>query len=283
MRPDVPNSQLYLVLEGSLSVELEASGDVLKHVRLGVGECAGEISLVDGKPPSALVLAEEPTKVLCVPHDTVWSLVDHSHEVARNLLVVIASRMRNDNKALVTSEIERIQYQHQASVDPLTGVHNRLWMYEAFPRALRRCVMDKRPAALMVIDIDHFKQVNDTHGHQVGDSALKFVASSMEQHMRPHDLLVRYGGEEFVMLSPDTNEMVAFKIADRLRQMVADTPVQVEGLALPITISVGLAQIDGMVDIDAGIRVADMALYRAKENGRNRVEVARHHVAPDPA
>jgi len=93
LQPDIPNHHLYLIFEGKLSVHLAAQ-ESLEHATLGAGECVGEISLVDGKHPSALVVATEPARVLSIPHDTVWSLVDHSHEIARNLLGIVAGRMR---------------------------------------------------------------------------------------------------------------------------------------------------------------------------------------------
>ena len=168
LQPDLPSHHLYLIFSGKLSVHLPAQESV-EHAVLGPGECVGEISLVDGKYPSALVLAAAPSRVLAVPHDTVWSLVDHSHAIARNLLGIVAGRMRNDKRALITSNATKKQFEHQAYVDALTGVHNRHWMGDAFPRALHRCVLNKSPFTVMMADIDHFKRVNDTHGHLVGD------------------------------------------------------------------------------------------------------------------
>ncbi|MDE2309998.1 MAG: Crp/Fnr family transcriptional regulator [Betaproteobacteria bacterium] len=124
LQPDVPNHHLYLIFEGKLSVHLAAQ-ESLEHATLGTGECVEEISLVDGKLPSALVVAAEPTRVLSIPRDTVWPLVDHSHEIARNLLCIVTGRMRNDNRALITSQDKKKQFEHQAYVDALTGVHNR--------------------------------------------------------------------------------------------------------------------------------------------------------------
>ena len=172
LQPDLPSHHLYLIFSGKLSVHLPAQESV-EHAVLGPGECVGEISLVDGKYPSALVLAAAPSRVLAVPHDTVWSLVDHSHAIARNLLGIVAGRMRNDKRALITSNDTKKQFEHQAYVDALTGVHNRHWMGDAFPRALHRCVLNKSPFTVMMADIDHFKRVNDTHGHLVGDITIK--------------------------------------------------------------------------------------------------------------
>lgn len=273
LQPEVPNNHLYLILEGELRVHL-AARQAVEHAVLVAGECTGEISLVDGKNPSALVVAGKPTRVLAVPHDTVWSLVDQSHDVARNLLAIIAGRMRNDNSALITSHNQRAQYEHQATVDALTGVHNRRWMNDAFPRVLHRCALNKQHSAVMVLDIDHFKNVNDSYGHLVGDAALKSLAAIMQHNLRPHDLLVRYGGEEFAILLPDTALAEARAIAERLRKTVAANEVVSHGVAFKITVSGGIAPIDDATELETSFAQADQALYRAKEGGRNRVEIA---------
>lgn len=272
LQPDVPNQNLYLIFEGKLSVHLAAQ-ESLEHTMLGAGECVGEISLVDGKLPSALVVATEPTRVLSIPRDTVWSLVDHSHEIARNLLGIVAGRMRNDNRALITSQDKKKQFEHQAYVDALTGVHNRHWMVDAFPRALHRCELNKSPFAIMMVDIDHFKRVNDTYGHLVGDIALKVVAKCMAESFRPHDLLVRYGGEEFAALFSDIDLEEAKAIAERLRTRVADTVIHHEGISFQVTISIGIARTQHEEKLETLIGEADQALYRAKELGRNRVVI----------
>jgi len=272
LRPDTPNHHLHLILEGKLSVYLVAQ-ETLEHTSLLTGECAGEISLVDGKHPSAFVVAADPTRVLSVPHDTVWLLADHSHEIARNLLEIIAGRMRNDNLALIASQNRKTQFEHQAYVDALTGIYNRHWMGNAFPRALQRCARDKLPFAFMVVDIDHFKRVNDTYGHLVGDLALKIVARCLAENLRPHDLLVRYGGEEFAVLLPDADLEEAKAIAERLRAMIADTQICCEGIFLQVTISIGITPSRNEETLENLIREADHALYRAKGLGRNRIEV----------
>ena len=273
LQPEVENRHLYMILDGELSVHLVGQA-TLEHTSLGAGECTGEISLVDGKNPSALVVAAKPTRVLVVPHDTVWSMVDQSHDVARNLLAIIAGRMRNDNSALISSHNKRAQYEHQATVDALTGVHNRRWMSEAFPRVLHRCKLDNSHSAILVIDIDFFKRVNDSYGHLVGDVALKSLAKIMQVNLRPHDLLVRYGGEEFAILLPDTEIEQARSIAERLRTMVAANEVISGELVFKITVSIGIAPTTQEGSLEEFFGAADRALYRAKELGRNRIEVA---------
>jgi diguanylate cyclase (GGDEF)-like protein len=272
LHPDIPNYFLYLILEGALSVQLVGK-EAMEYTSLVSGDCAGDISLVDGKPPSALVVATQPTRVLAIPHDTVWSLVNHSHEVARNLLLIIAVRMRNDNNALVSSQNIRMQFEHQASVDALTGVHNRHWMNEAFPRALLRCKRNQQATALLFVDIDFFKRVNDTYGHLVGDVALRTVAECMARNLRPFDLLVRYGGEEFALLLPNTDQTKAEFLAERLRATISDCDIQSGDVRVKVTASIGVALSDGDKKLDVLLKEADHALYRAKDRGRNCVEI----------
>ena len=126
----------------------------------------------------------------------------------------------------------------------------------------------------MVADIDNFKRINDTYGHVVGDVALKAVARCMAENLRPHDLLVRYGGEEFAMLLPDTGLVEASVIAQRLRATIADSEMRYYEISFRITISIGIAPARLEEKLEILIGEADRALYRAKDLGRNRVEVS---------
>lgn len=272
LQPDMPNHHLYLILEGELVVHL-AARETMQYTTLIAGDCAGDISLIDGKPPSALVVAARPTRVLAVPQDTVWSLVSQSHGVARNLLEIVARRMRNDNRALITSQNMRMQFERQANFDALTGVHNRHWMSEAFPRALRRGARDQQPAAIMIADIDFFKRVNDNYGHLVGDSTLREVARSMAKNLRPFDMLVRYGGEEFAILLSNTHPADVRMVAERLRNLIAESKIHHDEISFNVTISIGVAFAQGEKTLETLLGEADKALYRAKEAGRNRVEI----------
>lgn len=273
LHPDTPNHHLHLILDGELNVLL-AGNEAMKYTTLVAGDCAGDISIVDGKLPSALVVAAQPSRVLAVPYDTVWSLVNHSHEIARNLLEITAGRMRNDNHALISSQNRSTQFEHQASVDPLTGIHNRRWMCEAFPRALLRCSRNNQPVSILIADIDFFKRVNDSYGHLVGDAALRTVAGCLIHNLRSFDLLVRYGGEEFAILLPGTAPEEATQLAERLRSAVAASDIQNGDVTFQVTISMGIASAQNEKTLEALLNEADHALYRAKELGRNRVEIA---------
>lgn len=268
------NSHLYLVLQGELRVYLADRG-MPEHAVFGAGNCVGELSLLDGQRASALVLAATDTRLLAMPHEVLWALVDCSHGVARNLLAIMAGRMRNDNLALVNSQHRSLEFEQAVSVDALTGIHNRRWLLEAYPRAIARCEHDGEPLCLVIADIDLFKQFNDRFGHLSGDAVLRRVARQLADGLRAQDLIARYGGEEFLILLPHSALDEALMIAERLRGLVAagcglETDDGVHG----VTISCGVAQMAKGEPLDALTSRADAALRRAKENGRDRVETA---------
>jgi two-component system cell cycle response regulator len=191
---------------------------------------------------------------------------------------------RNELLARVRTQVKRKRYSDHlrnrleesieaAMIDPLTGLHNRRYMECHLSTLVQEAQRANRSLSVLFADIDHFKQVNDTYGHLVGDLALKVVARCMAENLRPHDLLVRYGGEEFAVLLPDADLEEARAIAERLRAMIADTEIRSGDISLRVTLSIGLAPAMHEGTLENLIREADHALYRAKELGRNRVEV----------
>jgi len=164
--------------------------------------------------------------------------------------------------------------------DYLTGLANRRAFFEAAGLELERSLAAPRPTALVVIDADHFKTINDSHGHPGGDAVLQHLAGLMLQAFREVDMVARIGGEEFAVLLPSTGIDQALEAAERLRALVAGTHAPFDGAAIGYTISAGVAVApDGAGGIDGLMRQADRALYAAKRAGRNRVEYAR----PAPA
>ena len=171
----------------------------------------------------------------------------------------------------LVSERTASRHMTDARIDPLTGVNNRRSFIEQGERIVLRCVQDKRPVALLLCDLDHFKAVNDEHGHAAGDRVLVAFCRLAEEQLRPSDLLARLGGEEFVCLLPDLFPKDALMVADRLRKAFADVPQQVQGDVFRCTVSIGLAVADATCcDLYSLLTNADRALYRAKKGGRNR-------------
>ena len=160
-------------------------------------------------------------------------------------------------------------------IDPLTGLYNRRYMVNQLEQWMHRAVMGGKPVSLLVADIDHFKSVNDTWGHDIGDIVLKEFANRLRQGVRPMDVVCRQGGEEFVIIMPETGGDIAATVGERVRQAIAGEPFEVNeiGQNLDITVSVGVASLSDPRDTpDAFLKRADEALYVAKSSGRNRVE-----------
>jgi diguanylate cyclase (GGDEF)-like protein len=157
-------------------------------------------------------------------------------------------------------------------VDGLTGVHNKRYFLEFLEREMARCMRYGRPLSLVMFDIDHFKAINDSHGHLTGDHVLKEIARRLASRIRREELLARYGGEEFAAVLPETGHPGAMEFGEQIRQLVGREPFEFEGDRLPVTISVGISVLEGQpLDGPAFIKLADENLYRAKRTGRNRV------------
>ncbi len=158
--------------------------------------------------------------------------------------------------------------------DRLTGVKNRMGFYNDYKNKFSKILCDDeeiRPVSLFICDIDFFKKVNDTYGHNAGDAVLKHVSGLISGNSRVIDGVYRWGGEEFIVILPDTGLVSAAEMAERIRSVVMDSVCEFEDLKIKVTMSFGVAQIDKNLSIEDNIKVADERLYRAKEGGRNRV------------
>jgi diguanylate cyclase (GGDEF)-like protein len=160
-----------------------------------------------------------------------------------------------------------------AILDPLTGIHNRRYLIEFLDREVERARRHNRPLSVLLIDADHFKQVNDQFGHLVGDFTLRELAARLKQLTRKDELLARYGGEEFALILPETDLEGAARCGERLRRTIADRPFEFDGRQYPITVSVGAATTPAGERVLAAdlLREVDGRLYEAKRTGRNRV------------
>lgn len=160
-----------------------------------------------------------------------------------------------------------------ATMDPLTGAYNRRTFHEIAERELSRIRRAGQPLSIIILDLDHFRQVNDAHGNRVGDQVLQKIADIVRGALRKEDMLVRYGGEEFLVMLPDVPGPGAVVVAGRIRKAVEAGPLRIEGRTLPMTVSVGVsARLDeGPESIESLLTRADEALALAKQRGRNRV------------
>jgi two-component system, cell cycle response regulator len=188
----------------------------------------------------------------------------------------LLARVRTQIKRKRYSEYlrERLQESVELSLtDPLTGLHNRRYMEGHLKTLMSEAIRSGKSLSLLVADIDHFKHVNDTYGHDAGDLVLKEFSERFRRYTRGIDLACRLGGEEFVIIMPDTDMALACQIAERVRDSVAAAPFSIaEGQTIPVTASVGVATVEGADDTPETVfKRADNALYAAKRRGRNQV------------
>ncbi len=173
-------------------------------------------------------------------------------------------------------ELERVRL--QASTDALTGMANRATFFDQLRKAAEHAEKQRQPFCVVMADIDHFKRVNDTFGHLVGDKVIRFVAEALKQSIKGQDTAARYGGEEFALLLPDTSADNAVILCNKIREHIAGTKLVRTGTREPlgqITISAGVAQYRFGEEMMDFVQRADQALYVSKEGGRNRVTKAR--------
>ena len=202
--------------------------------------------------------------------DTPFWLLTSANIIDFNYDVALYSAFQD-----ITSRKNReVLLQNQATRDPLTSLYNRRYFEDEVKKQIIRAKNEKLPYSVLMLDADHFKNVNDTYGHKTGDKVLIELASKAEKALRDKDIVARYGGEEFIIFLPEINAVQAEKVADRLRQSISTIVVYSDdNQEVRFTVSVGVSSSDISDNVDMLVKTADEALYRAKHNGRNRVEV----------
>ena len=276
LKKNDPSKHMYLILEGKFDVHIETLEDP-SIMTLKKGDSVGEIAMLDQKPRSAFIVAGEDSYLLEINKDIFWTLVNSSHAISVNLLLILSARLRGNNETITESLELQKKYRTSAIIDSLTGLNNRKWINETLPKLIERAKKSKKAFSIGMIDIDHFKKFNDTYGHQAGDFVLLNAAKTYKDNIRPTDFSARYGGEEFTLIFPDQTAEEAKNAAERVRKALAalslTTPT---GIKLPqITISIGIAEHIKNETLEELIERADKALYEAKESGRNRVCLAK--------
>jgi two-component system cell cycle response regulator len=201
-------------------------------------------------------------------NDYLMRPVDEQELTARLRTQIRRKRYNEELRSSVAQTIE------MAITDGLTGLHNRRYLDSHLVTLFERAASRNRPLSLMITDIDKFKPINDTHGHAAGDEVLRDFARRLRKNVRGIDLACRFGGEEFVVVMPDTEPLIAEKVAERIRHEIESLPFAIGGgtQALRVTVSIGVASmIPGKDSVETLMKRADAALYEAKNTGRNRV------------
>ena len=182
----------------------------------------------------------------------------------------VGSRILDLERRLVCA-LETAEY--RATHDFLSGIYNRAAILELLKREASRCERASQQLSVLMVDVDHFKVINDTYGHLVGDQVITQLALRMASALRPYDLVGRFGGEEFLVLVPNCALSAAMVVAERLRLSIATDKMAIGQFAIPVTVSVGVSTIkEAKLDTNLALQAADLALYEAKNKGRNRVE-----------
>ena len=269
--PKVHSARVYVILSGALEVRLESAESPPLTI-LHPGQCAGEMSIIEEKDPSAWVIAARDSHLMVIEQELLWRMINVSHAFARNLLIILSSRVRSDNQVILDSVGVLREFERHAVTDALTDLHNRHWLDNMFRRRLERCIKDQTPASMVMVDVDQFKPFNDRHGHITGDRALRLVAETLRNNFRPGDMIARFGGDEFCILLPGAELEDARTCAERARAAVCKSTDDEAGLP-HVTVSAGVASAVARDSLETLIARADDALYRAKEAGRNRVAI----------
>jgi diguanylate cyclase (GGDEF)-like protein len=177
-------------------------------------------------------------------------------------------------KFLIGGNIESAYHEEiyrMTIIDGLTLAYNKRYFTENLEKEIPRCTRHQRPLSLVMFDIDHFKKINDDHGHLTGDFVLRELARRVRTRVRKEEVFARYGGEEFALTLPETSREQAVKVAEDLRRLVSSESFDFEGDHIPATISLGVGTIINEIAPDAFIKIADDNLYKAKRTGRNKV------------
>lgn len=271
-------ANLYIVLAGALGITT-ASQEGRPSEQVGTqyqaGECVGELSVLDEESHSATIAALVDSEILAIDSVSVWKLIEETNGVAKNLLRLLSFRIRTANAQIRNRQKVGEFYRQLSMIDGLTGLHNRAWLNSQLPALIDNARLSATALSIIMVDLDHFKRFNDEFGHVAGDDALQTAAKVLNAGLRPSDFAARYGGEEMIVLLPNTNLPSAQIVAERLCEKLRNTPILTHAdKELPhITASFGLACLADEQDANQVIACADAALYRAKEAGRNRVSL----------
>jgi diguanylate cyclase (GGDEF)-like protein len=207
--------------------------------------------------------------------DVLAYLVNNTVKELGNFVALAQRKAEEDRQRLEALVRERTRELDQlATSDMLTGTFNRRRIVELGEQEIARAGRYNQPLCMAMLDLDHFKSINDTHGHAVGDAALRLAADAIKGRVRTYDHVGRYGGEEFVIITPNTAMDGAATLAEAVRDAVARSGLKASGKPVPVTASIGVAQWQRDETLDQILRRADAALYGAKETGRNRVTLA---------
>jgi diguanylate cyclase (GGDEF)-like protein len=268
MSPGEINEKVFVILSGRLRVN---SGSLNNQpiAIFGAGESVGELFLLDGKS-FAFLVADTESRLLCIDRSTLWALVNDSHQASVNLLNILALHNPVNDENFDETE-KHMGYVGLNHVDELTGLYNSKWMYQIFSRQLYRCSVDHSLAMLLLLSIDNFKLYNEAHGCLGGDQALRTVAHTILNCLRPNDQAARFHGKNFGIFLPNTSLNEGRKAAERLLVQIREAHIVTpNGDSLSkVTVSIGLVKANEASSLDQALEQAANAVQRARDAGRD--------------
>jgi len=272
------NYSIYLVLSGRLEVRLKLNLDPIAV--LETGEIVGEVSVIDGQPTTAFVVAKEDSRVLAMSEDVLWSLVASSPGLARNLLYILAQRLRHGDAIIQRAQEQAIEQTRHNILDPVTGTYNHNWLESMLPKQIERAKRSQTLLSVIVVSLDYFPSYFATNGPLAADRALYTVAWTLRQNMRPGELIARYRKAEFAVLLPETDADIAQSIADRVCKAISKVQIyDLNRQRLPsVSVSLGVVQIRAGETPVSLMSAARRALSSSQKKGGNQVSFATRNV-----
>jgi diguanylate cyclase (GGDEF)-like protein len=282
LREDEPGDIFYVIRSGQAVI---IKGDIQTATILsfrGMGDAIGEMALLENLPRSATVIALSPVSLWALSRAMFYQFLGENHpSFSLDLLNMLSSRIRKSDEERrrgYVREKEQVvaleTLSRQATHDPLTGLFNRRYLDQILYGEIAHARQNGSLVGILMADVDHFKNINDTHGHKAGDLMLQAVGDLMKSCVRSADIVCRYGGEEFVIIMPGASAPTVSKCAEEIRSRFQSLYVVFEDQKISATISLGAAiyPLHGS-NVDEVFVNADRAMYQAKQEGRNRVVI----------
>jgi diguanylate cyclase (GGDEF)-like protein len=265
---------VYMVLSGRLRMQ-DPSGAV-SDILVDAGDTLGELSLIQNAIIASTVSAIEPTRVVVIERKVAWALIGVSHQIARNWLALLAARSRVSGVIAGSEELKTTHGGH-ATLDEVTGLHNRRWLESMLPRQMTRSAANHEPLSLLLVEIDNFDGYTRRLGPNVGDHACHAVAQQLVECVRPTDLVASYGPAQFAVVLPDSDAANTCQVGERLRHAISKLTVGAsdDGNRSPITVSVGVTACRATSDARSFLATGEAALKMARISGGDRVGMYR--------
>ncbi|MCL2821087.1 MAG: GGDEF domain-containing protein [Oscillospiraceae bacterium] len=282
---EAPDGKMYIIETGTVCIykNYKDVGELL-ITELNQGDFFGEMTLFLQKRRTATVVAKTEVTVLTIDRRHTLKFLETQPEATFSLIRALCLRLEATTESSADNSIkyeedltslneEMTALEQTANTDALTGVYNRRFFMESIPLMISSVIREGKTPFVVLFDLDHFKKVNDTYGHQAGDYVLQCFAKLINESVRTSDIFARYGGEEFIMLISCAAKEDAQGFLERIRVKINNLVINFEGTLIPITSSIGVsaAASEKKEDIDTAIAYSDRALYIAKDEGRNRV------------